>query len=150
ISQASSSATFQSKRFQGCVTGFGVISNRNETGLEAGNSDPISNVRRGSSAGAAGSGLRSNPNAPSFAPELASSGAAPSNEEGEVTVATDGGAGICQDGSATDRIGSASKLTIATLQTRCLDAADALRNEAVSNPAADKIMALLTKVSSDS
>jgi len=63
-------------------------------------------------------------------------------------VANDGSAAIRQDGSATDSAGNASKLAIATLQTRCLDAADALRNERAPNPATDNITALLMKVSS--
>src|SRR5262249_19749660 len=66
----------------------------------------------------------------------------------EMIVANDGNAAIRQDGSANDSAGSASRLAIATPQTRCLDAAEALRSEAANNPATDKITALLMRASS--
>src|SRR5262249_3035972 len=68
-SQASDSATFQSNLFQKGATGFGVTSNRGETGFEAGNSAPMSNGRRSASRRASGSGARSSASAATLALE---------------------------------------------------------------------------------
>src|SRR5262249_22562443 len=111
-SQASDSATFQSNLFQKGATGFGVTSNRGETGFEAGNSAPMSKGRRSASRRASGSGSRSSASAATLALEPTTS-RAPSSTE--AIVASDGSADIRQDGNATVRIGSASRLAMATL-----------------------------------
>jgi len=145
--QASNTATFQSKPFKEGETGFGAASNRGETGFDAGDSAPTSQGGRRASEPASGSCPWSGACAAAIAPDPAGSRDPLSTE---ATVDSDGSAAIRQEGSATDSTGSASRLAIARLQTRCLDAAEALRSEPATNPATDKIMALLMKASSSS
>src|SRR5262249_28672161 len=104
-SQASNSATFQSKPLRAGATAPGVTSNPGESGLEAGNSAPISIGFRSASRRASGFGLRSSVSDATLALESTTSRAPTFTE---AIVASDGSAAIRQDGNATDRIGSAS------------------------------------------
>src|SRR5262249_47523171 len=127
--------------------GFGASSDRNGTGSGAGDSVTISDAWRRPSAATTGSCFRSKFTAvPIVRPPTGS----PALSSAASLAANDASAAMRQDANVTDRIGRASRLATATLQTRCLDAADALRNTAAIKPAADKITALLMKVSSSS
>src|SRR5262245_9993886 len=146
-SHTSNSAIFQSKPLLEDATGFGGASNCDETGFEAGDPAPTFEGWRRLIAGTTISRLYSY-SAVTSPVLMPTDSRTPSSTE--IAVARDGSAGICQDGSVTESAGSASRLAIATLQTSPLDAAEALRSVTASNPATDKITALLMKVSSNS